>query len=471
MAWPANVDYLEAIQNPHVSLNDEELRGGQVVCTSQGLPIPWSGNFADVYKIHCPATGNTWAVKCFTREVPHLQERYQSITEHLQRARLPFTVDFRYLEQGIRIATTWYPVLKMCWVEGLKLDEFVKEHLERPGNLEMLLDLWVKLVARLREAHMAHADLQHGNVILVPQSDGSLALRLIDYDGMYVPALADAGSGELGHSAYQHPQRLRDRIYNGEVDRFSHLVIYTSIRCLSVGRRESWQQFNNGDDLLFCNTDFAAPGQSPVFRTFWKSEDRNVRALVGRLALACGQRLEQVPWLDRVVDGENAVLLTPSEEKEVTSLLGTPVQTSAAAQPRTQATIQPAAAVFPTLRSGPSPPIPAVSGKAQIKPDDAYAYNSRGNACFGKGDLDTAIADYTEAIRIKPDDARVYCNRGEAHAKKGDLDKAIADFTKAIQFDPENGSAYSQRGSYNDRKGEKRKAEADLAEAKRLGYS
>jgi hypothetical protein len=71
---------------------------------------------------------------------------------------------------------------------------------------------------------MAHADLQHGNVLLVPTGN-ALALRLIDYDGMYVPALAGQRSGELGHPAYQHPQRLREGTYNAEVDRFSHLAI------------------------------------------------------------------------------------------------------------------------------------------------------------------------------------------------------------------------------------------------------
>ena len=40
--------------------------------------------------------------ECFTREVPGLQERYRQIAAHLEQARLPFTVDFRYLEQGVR---------------------------------------------------------------------------------------------------------------------------------------------------------------------------------------------------------------------------------------------------------------------------------------------------------------------------------------------------------------------------------
>ena len=263
-----------------------------------------------------------WALKCFTREVSGQRERYRLIAAHLEQAQLPFTVDFQYLEQGIRISGQWFPALKMRWVEGLTLAEFVEEHLDRPGNLKMLLDLWVKLAGRLREAGIAHADLQHGNVILVPMSGGSLALRLIDYDGIYVPALAGTPSGELGHPAYQHPQRLREGTYNAEVDRFSHLAIYTAIRCLMIGRRQLWQQFNNGDNLLFREADYRAPAQSTVFGFLWRNlPDSDARALLGRLIVACKGRLEDAPLLDEVVLEGNTLPLTSGQEAEVNALL------------------------------------------------------------------------------------------------------------------------------------------------------
>ena len=106
---------------------------------------------------------------------------------------------------------------------------------------------------------MAHADLQHGNVLLVPMHRGQLALKLIDYDGMFIPSLADRPSGELGHPAYQHPQRLREGTYSLEVDRFSHLAVYCAVRCLKVGRQGLWKRFNNDDNLLFREADFRNP--------------------------------------------------------------------------------------------------------------------------------------------------------------------------------------------------------------------
>src|SRR5437868_7787960 len=101
MGWPQPTDYNEALQNPPSCFHDDELRQGQPESDALGLPRARSGNFADVYRVHCPATGNTWAVKCFTREAPGLQERYQAIHALLQKARLPFTVDFHYLAQGV----------------------------------------------------------------------------------------------------------------------------------------------------------------------------------------------------------------------------------------------------------------------------------------------------------------------------------------------------------------------------------
>src|SRR5262245_43296306 len=102
MAWPLSQDYNEAIQNPRTSFADAELAGGSAALNALGMPMPRSGNFADVYEV-TGASGAKWAVKCFTREVPGLQERYNQINLHLLKAKLPFTVDFQYQPGGIRI--------------------------------------------------------------------------------------------------------------------------------------------------------------------------------------------------------------------------------------------------------------------------------------------------------------------------------------------------------------------------------
>ena len=324
MDWPSAADYGEAVQNLKHSMGDRELRGGELAVTPLGLPMLWSGGFADVFRIHNASSGNTWALKCFTRRVTGQEDRYRHISAHLNRTRLPFMVDFEYLHQGIRIRGEWFPALKMRWVEGgLRLNDFVEEYLDHPAALRKLLQIWIRMASRLREADIAHADLQHGNVLLVPSSGGRLALRLIDYDGMHVPSLAGAPSAELGHPAYQHPQRGREGIYSFEVDRFSHLAIYSALRCLTVGGEELWERFNNGDNLLFREQDFHDPGNSDVFHALWELPDADSRALVGRLTLACAGPLAETPLLDEIAYGRVSPL-TPAEEQAVASVLGAP---------------------------------------------------------------------------------------------------------------------------------------------------
>jgi hypothetical protein len=298
MAWPHSQDYNEAVQSSRASFSDPELQAGQAVTDALGIPRPCSGNFADVYQVHCPASGARWAVKCFTREVPGLRERYAAVSAHLRRAGLPFTVDFRYLEQGVRVRSTWYPVLKLQWVEGLTLNEFVRANADRPALLEALGQIWLRMAVRLREAGLAHADLQHGNVLLVPGSSASsLKLKLIDYDGMWVPALAGRPSGEVGHPAYQHPQRLREQTYSREVDRYPLLLVACALRAVAEGGQALWERYDNGDNLLFKEADLRAPPESPLFQELKKLRDPLARSLAEQLADASARPLEQTPLL------------------------------------------------------------------------------------------------------------------------------------------------------------------------------
>ncbi|HEY7326824.1 MAG TPA: hypothetical protein VH592_04250 [Gemmataceae bacterium] len=305
MSWPLSQDYNEALQNPHSSFSDSELRQGQVVVNALGIPQPCSGNFADVYAVECPASKTKWAVKCFTREVHGLRERYSEISKYLQQVHLPFTVNFQYLEQGIRIAGRWYPILKMHWVEGLTLNTFVRDMLDKPAMLKKLSRVWVRMARRLREAGLAHCDLQHGNILLVPHSEWSaLAVKLIDYDGMWVPALANEPSGEFGHPSYQHPRRFCEKVYNGEIDRFGLLAVYVALRALELGGRQLWERYDTGDNLLFRQADFETPTKSPLFAELLRMKDSKVRELVSKLIDAARLPLEQTPHLADLVTEE-----------------------------------------------------------------------------------------------------------------------------------------------------------------------
>ncbi len=306
MTWPLSQDYNETIQSPATCFSDPELRLAEATCNALGIPMPRSGNFADVYEMTHPS-GRKWAVKCFTRQVSGLRERYAAISAHLRQVNLPFMVDFSYLEQGIKIKGQWYPVLKMDWVEGSNLNEFIRTHAGDGQCLDIFGRIWVILARRLREARVAHGDLQHGNILLVPGSGAiPLSVKLIDYDGMFVPALARKQSGEVGHPAFQHPQRLRDGAYNAEVDRFPHLVIYTALRGLIQGGSDLWNRYDNGDNLLFRQQDLEAPAHSALFRELRSLRDDQLPALLEQLTQATARPVEQTPLLDDLLGGKPA---------------------------------------------------------------------------------------------------------------------------------------------------------------------
>jgi WD40 repeat protein/serine/threonine protein kinase len=341
MPWPHSQDYNEAIQNPSSCFSDPDLRQGEVVCNAMGLPVPCSGNFADVYAVST-AQGK-WAVKCFTRQIPGLRERYQQISLFLEQVKLPFMVDFTFLERGVLVQGDWYPILKMQWVEGFTLNQFVRDHLDKPHVLETLCQIWVKLAQRLREVSLAHCDLQHGNVLLVPgtgSKSGSLRIKLVDYDGMCVPALTLLKSIEVGHPSYQHPQRLREGIYSLEVDRFSHLVIYTALRALMVCGKALWDKYDNSDNLLFKQADFEAPVRSPLFAELLRINNPEVHQLVSALIEAPGMPLERVPLLADLLPAKGH---PPAPRQYPSPTVGegpTPVVSSLASQRQDGTTVQ-----------------------------------------------------------------------------------------------------------------------------------
>lgn len=322
--WPNSLDFAEAVQDPAHCFADPDLRAAIPAVDAFGLPRPCTGSFADVYQLLAVDGTKSWAVKCFTRSVAKLKERYREISRYLEQGRFRLTVEFKYLERGIRIRGDWYPVLKMEWVEGLTLRQFVQENLTKPKILESLYQVWFKVDQFLTSADAAHGDLQHGNMLLVPgRRQGTVSLRLIDYDGMWVPALAQDPPDEVGHAAYQHPRRAEQKLYTPDVDRFPSLVIACALKVLAQGDGpDLWRQFDNGDNLLFKRKDFESPDRSDLLHQIWNSGDGELRAFAGRLALAAVAPPVATPaWSRLLIDG--VFLPMPSvEEADARRVLG-----------------------------------------------------------------------------------------------------------------------------------------------------
>lgn len=276
VAWPNPNEYVEAIQYPQQAFSDPDLRGSKVITNRLGLPRPISGNFATVFEVE--TDDRKWAVRCFLREVTNQRDRYAAITEHLKRHPLPFMVNFEYLPEGIRVRGKWFPVLKMDWTPGIRLDTYIEQNLNAPQKLRRLGERWIALSRSLRMAEIAHGDLQHGNILVTDD----YAIKLIDYDGMIVPSVIGLTNNEIGHRHYQHPTRSDGKGITPQnfanVDNFSSTVIGLSLLALSVDT-SLWKKTQAGEEnLLFRSSDFEAPGQSPAIELLAKHGDPRIRA-------------------------------------------------------------------------------------------------------------------------------------------------------------------------------------------------
>lgn len=295
MNWPSHTDYQDAIQSPQLCFQEAELKAATIATDMLGMPRVMSGNFASVYEL-TSATSKHYAIRCFVRQVANQQVRYNLLTRHLQAVSLPYLVGFEFQLRGIRLRNEWYPIVKMDWVSGVPMHIYVEEHVNEPETLRRLASQWRDLMRGLRENQIAHGDLQHGNVMCTP--DGQF--RLVDYDGMYVPAFGQGRSPELGHANYQHPRRTPD-YYEGNLDNFAALVVYTSF--LALAREpDLWQKFHTGDNLIFLSNDFKDPRNAPVFQRLKQSPELEVQHLATVLERACIWPIAQVPSFEATLE-------------------------------------------------------------------------------------------------------------------------------------------------------------------------
>ena len=218
----------------------------------------------------------------------------------------------------------------MQWLEGLQLNTYIESILNDQDALQRLADEWITLIKSLKSIGIAHGDLQHGNILVC---NGKL--KLIDYDGMFVPTLAGQGSHETGHPSYQHPNRS-DKDFNAEIDNFAGLAIYTAILAVKC-ESNLWRQFNNYDNILFSREDFANPSQSKVFAKLFQLPDGEIVRKARALCQACTDSVDKVPDIELttwqwkipfpaknpVSSGQN--LNPPQQTKVVASSINSPI--------------------------------------------------------------------------------------------------------------------------------------------------
>src|SRR5262249_23848176 len=142
-----------------------------------------------------------------------------------------------------------------------------------------------------------HGDIQNGNVMM---SNGTI--KLIDYDGMFVPGMRPGNGSETGHKHFQHPDR-RVSNFGPAMDRFSFIVVDLSLKAL-IEAKSLYPKFREGGEtIIFKANDFADPENSEIFRRLLAIPKLKEQAR--HFAAICEAPLAAVPTVDEFLAGRN----------------------------------------------------------------------------------------------------------------------------------------------------------------------
>ncbi len=178
-----------------------------------------------------------------------------------------FLTPFRYLDKEIFVESQStndeeFPVVLMDWVEGETLDRYIQSHLDEPNALRLLAFQFSRLASWLLSQPFAHGDLKPDNILV--RSDGTLTL--VDYDGMFVPAMEGTAARELGSPDFRHPLRTAER-FNEHIDDFPLAVILLSLKALSLSP-SLWNTYGASDRLLFSASDYRDLSSCALLQAF-----------------------------------------------------------------------------------------------------------------------------------------------------------------------------------------------------------
>lgn len=287
VALPTPYDYQQILQHPRLYLGDSRLKNCEVELDPMGLPRVRSGGFALTYQLK---NGNQkWALRCFHKLVQERDSRYAAICKYISTHQSDILVPVEFITQGVLVRGKWYPITIMEWVDGDTLDNFIFKNINNAFLLAKLLPNFLHLANELERLKISHGDLSQLNILVRNER-----LVLVDYDGMFVPELAGKKNNELGNINFQHPRRdVND--FDSNLDHFSEIVIYLTLRGLSLNPR-LYDEFKGGEGLIFKRDDFVNPFESKLLKKLEKFSE--LKDLIRQFRLICQGDIGSTPKLD-----------------------------------------------------------------------------------------------------------------------------------------------------------------------------
>ena len=283
MQYPLISEYVRAIQD--ASNNLDELAHLVPVQDDHGEPYRSSGAFAVVFKMKDEQTGKCYALKCFTEEQEGRAEAYRQIADELEFVDSSYITSVKYLDKEIFVDSSCeedeFPVLLMDWIDGETMENYIAENYQDNYTMAMLCYRFCKMAAWLRSQPFAHGDIKPDNIMVRP--DGTLTL--VDYDGMFVPAMKGQKSPTIGTKDFSHPLRTVDD-FDETIDDFALASIALSLKAISL-KPSLLDEYGAADRLLFSAEDYCDLSKSKVLAALQELlNDEEVNALLTLFLLA-----------------------------------------------------------------------------------------------------------------------------------------------------------------------------------------
>ena len=258
MQYPLISEYVRAIQD--ASSNLDRLAHLVPVLDDHGEPYRSSGAFAVVFKMKDEQIGKCYALKCFTEEQEGRAEAYRQIADELEFVDSSYITSVKYLEKEIFVDSSCeedeFPVLLMDWIDGETMETYIAENYQDNYAMAMLCYRFCKMAAWLRAQPFAHGDIKPDNIMVRP--DGNLTL--VDYDGMFVPAMKGQKSPTIGTKDFSHLLRTVDD-FDETIDDFALASIALSLKAISMNST-LLDTYGASDRLLFSESDYRTPSSS-----------------------------------------------------------------------------------------------------------------------------------------------------------------------------------------------------------------
>jgi len=272
-----------------------------------------------VFKMRDEKNDKLYAVKCFLKDQPNRAENYWMIAEELEYVSSSFLTKFQYLDNELFIDAAdadgeEFPVLLMDWVEGINLDQYIRQHLHDSYQLHLLAYQFSRLALWLMPQPFAHGDLKPDNIMV--REDGTLVL--IDYDGMFVPAMKGQKAREMGSPDFRHPARTEET-FNEHIDDFSLASILLSLRVIAK-EPALLDKYGAADRLLFSEKDYRNIHDCQLLKDIFPSECPEVNTLVGLFIALTQSDLSNVSFrllsLERPKEPEIEIISTYMTEED-----------------------------------------------------------------------------------------------------------------------------------------------------------